>query len=274
MDWGLAKVLDQGGVADELRARRALGDSGAIRTIRTGSTPENRAPARCWERPPTWPPSRPAARSTRSTSGPTSSASARSSARSSRGQPAYAGRTGLELYRMAERAELDDACDRLDACGADAELIALAKCAWPPRRRTGRATRAWSLPTDGLFQGRGAAAAGSRAGPGQGRDPRRRGAEAPDPGRRAGRVGARHRVDRGRRMGLGDPRPAEGRRARRASRSTRPSTPPPEARAGPVGDRRRSDALGPGDRGGAVGPRRCCRGASRARSCATACGLC
>src|SRR5262249_54909557 len=39
----------------------------------------------------------------------------------------YAGRTGLELYRMAERAELREACERLDACGADAELIAIAK---------------------------------------------------------------------------------------------------------------------------------------------------
>ena len=37
MDWGLAKVLDQGGVADELRARRDRDDTSAIRTVRTGS---------------------------------------------------------------------------------------------------------------------------------------------------------------------------------------------------------------------------------------------
>ena len=43
------------------------------------------------------------------------------------GQPAYTGRTSAELYRKAERAELADALARLDACGADAELVALAR---------------------------------------------------------------------------------------------------------------------------------------------------
>ena len=37
MDWGLAKVLDQGGVADERRAQRGRDDASAIRTLRTGS---------------------------------------------------------------------------------------------------------------------------------------------------------------------------------------------------------------------------------------------
>ncbi len=65
MDWGLAKVLDQGGVADE---RGRGGD--AMTPAPSGPSapaprPRNRSPARCWERPPTWPPSKPAARSTR-----------------------------------------------------------------------------------------------------------------------------------------------------------------------------------------------------------------
>ena len=33
------------------------------------------------------------------------------------GQPAYAGRTGLALFRMAERADLCEASDRLGGCG-------------------------------------------------------------------------------------------------------------------------------------------------------------
>ena len=37
MDWGLAKVLDEGGVADEARALRSRMEAGAIRTLRTGS---------------------------------------------------------------------------------------------------------------------------------------------------------------------------------------------------------------------------------------------
>ena len=37
MDWGLAKVLDEGGVADEARALRSRTEDGAIRTLRTGS---------------------------------------------------------------------------------------------------------------------------------------------------------------------------------------------------------------------------------------------
>ena len=59
MDWGLAKVLDQGGVADELRARRGRDDATAIRTIRARSLADSRTPARCWGRPPTWPLNKP-----------------------------------------------------------------------------------------------------------------------------------------------------------------------------------------------------------------------
>jgi serine/threonine-protein kinase len=37
MDWGLAKVLDPGGVADEARPHTGREDAGAVRTVRTGS---------------------------------------------------------------------------------------------------------------------------------------------------------------------------------------------------------------------------------------------
>ncbi len=43
------------------------------------------------------------------------------------GQPAFVGEDGAELYRKAERADLSDALARLDACDADAELVALAR---------------------------------------------------------------------------------------------------------------------------------------------------
>ena len=43
------------------------------------------------------------------------------------GQPAFVGRTSGEIQRKAALGDTADALARLDACGADAELIALAK---------------------------------------------------------------------------------------------------------------------------------------------------
>ena len=43
------------------------------------------------------------------------------------GQPPYAGTDGREVYRKARRSDLADAFARLDACGAEAELIGLCK---------------------------------------------------------------------------------------------------------------------------------------------------
>ena len=52
---------------------------------------------------------------------------ARSSARSSPAQPAFTGRAATEILRKAARGDTADALARLDGCGAEAELIALAK---------------------------------------------------------------------------------------------------------------------------------------------------
>ena len=43
------------------------------------------------------------------------------------GLPPYAATSGDEAYRKAVRADLDEALARLDACGTEAELVALAK---------------------------------------------------------------------------------------------------------------------------------------------------
>ncbi|HMO35515.1 MAG TPA: hypothetical protein PKA06_05685 [Gemmatales bacterium] len=43
------------------------------------------------------------------------------------GQPPYVGESGLEVYRQAVDAELADAMSRLHSCGADLELLSLAK---------------------------------------------------------------------------------------------------------------------------------------------------
>jgi serine/threonine-protein kinase len=78
MDWGLAKVLRRGGVADDLGAGRIGREETIIATARIF-----RALGRSWELPPTWRPSRLGARSNGSTNAPTSSRWGRSSARSS-----------------------------------------------------------------------------------------------------------------------------------------------------------------------------------------------
>ena len=43
------------------------------------------------------------------------------------GEPAFTGRSSGEIQRKASRGELTEAIDRLDSCGADAELIGLAR---------------------------------------------------------------------------------------------------------------------------------------------------
>src|SRR5262249_42059353 len=54
------------------------------------------------------------------------------------GQPPYAARGNLEAHVQAAGAQLADAFTRLDGCGADAELVRLAKACLAPDRRDRR----------------------------------------------------------------------------------------------------------------------------------------
>ena len=96
---------------------------------------------------------------------------------------------------MAERADLADAFERLDGCGADVELDRLARGV-PGRRAQGPAARCrcHGRGPSGLPGGRPGAAAGGRDGAGAGRGPRQRRAEASGPDCRPGRIGADDRV--------------------------------------------------------------------------------
>jgi serine/threonine-protein kinase len=127
MDWGLAKVLDQGGVADEKRALRASDGAPSVRTLRCDSdglesrvgsvlgTPSYMAPEQ--------------ARGELDTLDERADVFALGSILCEilTGQPAFAGGSAAEVYRKAKRADLSDACASLDACDSDAELVGLAR---------------------------------------------------------------------------------------------------------------------------------------------------
>src|SRR5204863_9896242 len=50
------------------------------------------------------------------------------------GEPVFTGRGTLEILRSAARGEMDAARERLEGCGADAELVALARDCLAPDR--------------------------------------------------------------------------------------------------------------------------------------------
>ncbi len=82
MDWGLAKVLEHGGVADEEKAILATGDESAVCTLRSGSAALESRAGSVLGTPSYMAPEQARARSTRSTSGPMSSRLARFFAKS------------------------------------------------------------------------------------------------------------------------------------------------------------------------------------------------
>jgi serine/threonine-protein kinase len=150
MDWGLAKVLKQGGVADEKPP--APEEATVIRTARSGSatTGQPGSQTRAGQvmgTPPYMAPEQ--------ARGEVEGLDERCDVfglgailcQILTGLPAYAGRDAEALFGMASRAELADAFARLDNCGADVELIALARrclCA----DRTGRSRDAGALATE------------------------------------------------------------------------------------------------------------------------------
>ena len=254
MDWGLAKVLDRGGVADEerslrsqadaepgphaahrLHGRRVAGRLGAghplVHGARAGPGPARharRAGGRLRpRRDPLRDPHRPAALR---------------GAERQRGLPQGGaggpGRGPGPARRLRRRGRAGRAGEVLPGRGAEGPAAGRGRGRRRPDRPPGR---------------RAGAAQGRRAGPGPGRVPRRRGAQAPPPGGRPGRVAARPGGPGRRRRALvdapargpgggGDPGGDDG-----VARGV------PAARPGPGGTRGRADPLGRGDPGGEAG---------------------
>jgi tetratricopeptide (TPR) repeat protein len=127
MDWGLAKVLDRGGVADEERSFRRQADGEPVRTLRTGSAADDSRAGSVLGTPAYMAPEQ--ARGQLDTLDERADVFGLGAILCEilTGLPPYTGPSGKEIYRKAERADLGEAFTRLDACGAEAELIALAK---------------------------------------------------------------------------------------------------------------------------------------------------
>ncbi len=126
MDWGLAKVLDHGGVANEGRAITPSDDSAAVCTLRSGAAIESRAGSVVGT-PSYMAPEQ--ARGALDTLDERADVFALGSILCEilTGQPAFVGESGVDVFRKAERADLSDAFARLDASEADAELKALGR---------------------------------------------------------------------------------------------------------------------------------------------------
>ena len=128
MDWGLAKVLPRGGIVDDATAGKIPKDETVIATARSGwgdsdlsragsilGTPAYMAPEQ--------------ARGEIDRVNERADVFALGSILCEilTGEPAFVGRTSGEIQRKSALGDLADAFARLDASGADADLIALAK---------------------------------------------------------------------------------------------------------------------------------------------------
>jgi serine/threonine-protein kinase len=132
MDWGLAKVLPQGGAADDEKSQAARTDVSIIQTIR-GDTPVDASQAGSVL-------GTPAYMAPEQASGDLDLVDERADVFALgsilceilTGRAAHVGRSLQEVLRKATRGDMDDAAERLAACDADAELTALARDCMAP----------------------------------------------------------------------------------------------------------------------------------------------
>jgi eukaryotic-like serine/threonine-protein kinase len=129
MDWGLAKVLPQGGVTDDASAGRTKDDATVIATARSGSNVDASLVGSIMGTPAYMAPEQARGEVDHLDQRVDVFAIGSIFCEMLTGQPAFLGRNSGEIQRKAARGDLSDALARLDALdpGYDKELVSLAK---------------------------------------------------------------------------------------------------------------------------------------------------
>ncbi len=133
VDWGFAKVLQQGGIADERKAKRARDDSTVITTARTASQDESEIGS-VMGTPAYMPPEQALGRVEELDERSDVFALGAILCEILTGKPAYHGDAKSSL-RAASQARLEAAEEALRTCGADEDLVRIARDALQPTRR-------------------------------------------------------------------------------------------------------------------------------------------
>ena len=127
MDWGLAKVLPQGGTADESHPHQDEGARSVIRTVRTGSDVAESQPGSVRGTPAYMAPEQAEGDITAINEQADVFGLGSILCEILTGRPAYTGPTREAILRLARRGETAGAMRKLDNCGVNAELIGMAR---------------------------------------------------------------------------------------------------------------------------------------------------
>ena len=127
MDWGLARVLPWGGVVADARAGQESPEETPITTAQSGSDRDFSRAGSIMGTPSYMPPEQARGETDRIDERADAFALGSILCEVLTGSPAFTGRAATEILRKAADGDTADALRRLDGCGAEAELIGLAK---------------------------------------------------------------------------------------------------------------------------------------------------